>query len=226
MEVGSTSMYYVIKKVRYSDGDTYLVVKTSRPNVAMLRGFRARTYYLNYTSINLNDLVRRSCIDTEFEQHMNRFLSESEFKELITSYINKCFKSEDVKAKRLKRLEEFLSNPVKERKRRKLGYLVVVDGAPDELLTRNAVGAVDLDKAYLYLFKRGFCVVAVEYLVGRFTVFLPYDVKKISADVVVRLNKKVINFLKDVAAEIERRNVDTLRDVLNVIKHTIELYEA
>jgi len=230
MEVGAvststTAAVYVIKSVKYSGGDTYVVIKTPHRNSAVLRGFRATTYYFNYTSISLNDLVKPSCI-SELEQYVNRFLDENEFKELITKYISRCYKSKDVIAKRLKRLENFVNSPVKEKRRKKPEYPVVIDGAPSELLTRNAVDAVDLDKAFVYLFKRAFCIVAVEYVVGRFTVFLPYNVEKVSVDAVVRLNKKVINFLKDVVAEIERRNVDTLRDVLNVIKHTIELYEA
>jgi len=217
--------YYVIKRVFYSGGGTYIVAKTSRRNPLMLRGFKATTYYANYTAINLNELVKRDCVDREFEQYVDRFLSEGEFRELITRYINKCFKSDEVIAARLKKLEDYISRPLKEwRKREKNVEYPVVAYYRSMLkaILRNAAAKYRFGEIRVYLFKRSFCV----YQIDGFAVFLPYDVERISIDVVARLSGEVVDILKTAASKIERFGATgRLGDALNAIKYTVTLSE-
>ena len=222
-------MYYVIKRVLYSGGDTYVVIKTGKRQPSILKGFKATTYYTKYTAINLNELVKRGCVDREFEQYINRFLSEGEFRELITHYINKCFKSEDAVAAKLKKLEDYIKSPVKGRQRKRSKYpkeYPVVVGYRSELraLFRNATAKYEYEfgRLALYLFKRSFCVCQA----GDFAVFLPYDVERISVDAVAMLIEEVVDALKTVAREIERSSdVGALKDALNVIKYVVTLSE-
>lgn len=217
--------YYVIKRVFYRGGGTYVIVKAPQRNPLMLKGFKATTYYSNYTAINLNELVRRDCVDREFEQYMDRFLGEGEFRELITSYIRKCFKSDEVIAARLKKLEDYMSRPLKERRKREKNVeypVATYYRSTLKAILRNTAAKYSFGEIRVCLFKRSFCV----YQVSGFAVFLPYDVERISVDVVARLSGEVVDVLKTAASEIERFGATgLLGDALNAIKYTVTLSE-
>ena len=240
MSQDSAPVYAVkaVKRVANPRGYTYIVFKTVKRHPSVLRGKTNRHYYRKYTSINLYELLSSKCVDEEFERHMNMFLSEEEFKELMKKYIRKCFKSNEAIARRLEKLEEFINEPAKvaEKKKKEKQYPAVSDYEKQYYVLRailnNAIDKYEFDEVEVYLFEKSFCVLSTDYDTA---IFLPYDAEIINIEAISKLGEREVYVLGKASRSVEESLEDgieegqdiegRLKNALDIINFTIMVYE-
>lgn len=231
--------FYAVRRVVSvgSDDHTYIVFKTVKKHPNMLRGKTNRLYYRKYTSINLHELLLRKCVDDEFKRHVDRFLDEGEFKELMERYIRNCFKNDKTVVKRLMKLEEFIKEPAKvaKKKKKEKQYPVISNYEKQKdilkAIFKNAISRYDFDEVEVYLFKESFCVLSRDYDTA---IFLPYDAGAINIEAIPELEREMY-VLKVASRDIEESVEDDieegqdsdgrLKNALGIINYMIMVYE-
>jgi len=227
-------VYFVIKHAveKYSTDlfdfylDKHLVVRVEKQDRRFLRArwFDSIRYRF---AVHLSDFIRLNCIDKEFVRYMNTFLDEKQFRELMSRYIRKCFKSKSAVNRRLEKLEDFIQMRIGRMKYpavvdcNRLNHICkVLEVVKDHTTTYGAGSGV------LWLFDDRFCL---ELYLSSDLLFFPYSPYDIDVKAVKKLaiyERRLLEAIRKIANIKEQEQSDRrLENVLETLEYVVLLIE-
>lgn len=103
-------VYFTILKASEGSKVAYYVVRVDSPDEYIMMLERHRSQELRgYYATRLTHFIRLRCVGGELEQLLGKVLSSGQFKELMSGYIRRCFRSDREVKERLERLENFVN---------------------------------------------------------------------------------------------------------------------
>jgi len=222
--------YAIIHAVNVRDEVAYVVVKAEKADSRLLRARRAGRLLRRYTSRPLSVFMLYKCVDRGFLDHVNRFLSEEEFKNLMERYISSCYKKDKTLAEeKMQSLRKFIEMPAEKREKWYPAVYFMPDGAENwklcYILERaQATYKYDGGKVRLYLYSRSF---AVRYAPLNRVIFLPYDPEQLLLKVVASLDDDAVKAVAEAVKAVEEKKAEDSRveTALGVMKYTLMLRE-
>ena len=231
MRATKMAYYAIIHAVDVHDRVTYVVVKTEKADSRLLRASKSGKLLRKYTSRPLDRFMLYKCVDRGFLDHVNRFLTEEEFKNLMERYISSCYKKDKTLAEEKKQsLRKFIEMPAEKREKWYPAVYFMYGDNYDNwklcyILERaQATYKYDGGKVRLYLYSRSF---AVRYAPLNRVIFLPYDPEQLLLKVVASLDDDAVKAVAEAVKAVEEKKAEDSRveTALGVMNYTLMLRE-